>query len=200
MPSIIGRSLDRRNSWTPPPGPKCRVLAPFEFESVLATEATIRWTTDEPSTSGVDYGPTISYGLAVQENDLVTTHRLTLTGLQSDSLYHVRVFSRDNASNETVGADLNFQTLNAAGDSADHSHSYPSPWMAGAGVDMTLRNLPAEHRVQIFSLNGRLIRALMSDGGGRASWDGRSEDGEPVASGLYLVVSDAVVFKVVVLN
>src|SRR4030095_9168528 len=51
--------------------------------------ATITWTTDEASTSQVEYGLTTSYGsTTVLAPALVTRHSVTISGLTSNTLYH----------------------------------------------------------------------------------------------------------------
>lgn len=57
------------------------------------TTATIRWTTNVPSTSRVDYGLSPAYGQTVESGDLVTDHIVQLTGLTPQSTYHLRATS-----------------------------------------------------------------------------------------------------------
>ncbi len=75
--------------------------------------ATITWTTNESSSSKVDYGLTNSYGSSTTEADTstrVTSHSVTLSGLFSCTTYHYRVRSKDAATNEVVGTDNTFIT------------------------------------------------------------------------------------------
>lgn len=67
--------------------------------------------------------------------------------------------------------------------------NYPNPF----NPQTTLRyELPAEGpvRLAIYSLSGQLVRVLVEGrqpaGSRQASWDGRDDRGEPVASGVYL--------------
>ena len=64
--------------------------------------ATITWSTDELSTSRVDYGTT-SDALTLNESaaGLVTSHSLALTGLSPDTTYYYRVTSADAANNSS---------------------------------------------------------------------------------------------------
>ena len=77
--------------------------------------ATISWTTDEPATSQVEYGPTHAYGLTtLLDEELTTSHSVTLTGLAPDTTYHFRVKSKDASGNEaTSETDQAFATLSA---------------------------------------------------------------------------------------
>ena len=73
--------------------------------------ATITWTTDEPSTSQVEYGTTAVYGSSTTfASTLVTSHSQTLNGLLPNTTYHFHVLSRDAAGNLTSSPDRTFTT------------------------------------------------------------------------------------------
>ncbi|MEK7192336.1 MAG: fibronectin type III domain-containing protein, partial [Patescibacteria group bacterium] len=86
------------------------------ISSVTATDitnsgATITWITDEPSTSRVEYGLTTSYGSFTSTNtSLVTTHSVTLTGLNPGTVYHYVVTSKDLPGNSRDSGDYTFTT------------------------------------------------------------------------------------------
>jgi hypothetical protein len=66
--------------------------------------ATIQWTTDEPSTSQVEYrrqGET-TWQRTNLDTNLVTDHTVTITGLSGHRTYEFRVLSRDECGNEAV--------------------------------------------------------------------------------------------------
>jgi WD40 repeat protein/subtilase family serine protease len=66
--------------------------------------ATIQWTTDEPSTSQVEYrrqGET-TWRRTNLDTNLVTDHTVTITGLVGHRTYEFRVLSRDECGNEAV--------------------------------------------------------------------------------------------------
>jgi hypothetical protein len=78
---------------------------------ITASGAAITWTTDKPSDSQVEYGPTTSYGRrAVLDPSLVTAHVVTLSGLAAGTPYHYRVKSKDVAANMAVSLDFAFTT------------------------------------------------------------------------------------------
>jgi hypothetical protein len=78
---------------------------------ITASGAAITWTTDKPSDSQVEYGPTTSYGrTAVLDPSLVTAHVVTLSGLAAGTPYHYRVKSKDVAANMAVSLDFAFTT------------------------------------------------------------------------------------------
>jgi len=86
-------------------------ISSVSSSNIAPNSATITWTTDEPSTSQVEYGPTTSYGtLTTLDSNLVYSHNVNLTGLNTDTLYHYRVKSKDAANNEAISADYTFHT------------------------------------------------------------------------------------------
>ena len=75
------------------------------------TSATITWTTNELTTTQLEWGTTEAYGnLTVEDEELTTTHTVTLTGLAGNTQYHFGVRGTDRAGNETAGSDNTFIT------------------------------------------------------------------------------------------
>ena len=67
------------------------------------TSATITWTTNEPSSSRVDYGTSAaSLNLTTNDAALVTSHSVTLNTLTPGTAYFFRVRSTDAATNEAT--------------------------------------------------------------------------------------------------
>lgn len=76
----------------------------------------ITWTTNEATTSRVEYGLTDSYGsFTTLDSSLVTSHTVNITGLGATTTYHYRVISADAAGNSIVGSDNIFVTANGGG-------------------------------------------------------------------------------------
>lgn len=74
------------------------------YDSASGTfTATIKWTTDKPATSQVEYGTNNNYGCLSGENkDLVKEHRIILSNLSPSQIYHYRVRSKDLKGNIAV--------------------------------------------------------------------------------------------------
>jgi len=93
------------------------VVSPPAISAVSAyptssSTATITWTTTTASNSQVAYGLTSSYGtLSTLETALVTSHSVTLSGLQASTTYHYQVQSTDSSGNLSTSADFTFTTL-----------------------------------------------------------------------------------------
>jgi hypothetical protein len=80
--------------------------------------ATIYWTTDEPASSLVDYGPSSSYVSStsiINTDPRVTNHEVVISNLESCVTYHYRVVSSDSSSNQVQGADNSFTTKGCVG-------------------------------------------------------------------------------------
>ena len=92
------------------------VVAPANITSVgtppvTSSGATITWTTDKGASSQVEYGLGTGYGETGTANSaLVTSHSISLSGLDPATTYHYRVKSVDEASNITFSEDYTFTT------------------------------------------------------------------------------------------
>lgn len=64
-----------------------------------STNAAIAWTTDEPSTSVVEYGMSTDYGSSASTPGLARDHFVSVSGLTPSTLYHYRVLSTDGCAN-----------------------------------------------------------------------------------------------------
>jgi RHS repeat-associated protein len=79
--------------------------------AVTHNSANISWTTNEPADSQVEYGTDQTYGQWTALNPtLVTAHSQALSGLNSDTLYHYRVKSKDATGNLAMSVDFTFRT------------------------------------------------------------------------------------------
>jgi hypothetical protein len=79
--------------------------------SATSTSVTIRWTTNEPGDTQVEYGRRTTYGrVTTLDSRLVTSHAQVITGLARHTWYHFRIKSRDAAGNLTLSSDFTFRT------------------------------------------------------------------------------------------
>ena len=76
--------------------------------------ATVRWMTNMPSTSLVEYGPDTGYGSTVADSERVTQHSVVLGVLEPQMLYHFRITSSAGAGVEAVSSDMVFSTQGVA--------------------------------------------------------------------------------------
>jgi len=74
------------------------------------TTIKVLWTTDEPATSAVDYGLTTAYGQTVSDGTLVLDHCVEVSGLTTETIYHLQVRTADISLLETTSTDLETET------------------------------------------------------------------------------------------
>lgn len=78
---------------------------------VFDTYAIVRWTTNEPADTRIDWGTTSARGtLTTLLTPLVTAHEQMITGLTPNTQYHYAPISKDAAANSTTGDDRSFVT------------------------------------------------------------------------------------------
>jgi len=89
--------------------PKVGLMKVF---NISQTAAEMTWTSDEETTTQIEYGTTVSYGaLSALNEDLTNTHHLVLIGLGPNTTYHYRVKVTNLAGTEYLSSDYTFTTL-----------------------------------------------------------------------------------------
>lgn len=87
-------------------------ISAIASSSVTTTGANISWTTNDTSTTRVEYGLTTSYGsFTTLNSSLVTSHTATLSGLTAGTTYNYRVISTDEAGNTATSSNRTFTTV-----------------------------------------------------------------------------------------
>lgn len=83
-------------------------------KAITATTARIDWTTNVAATSRIDYGTTTALGLVKEDLAFVTSHSVTLSGLETGKKYYYRITSiaadGDFAINDNDGNFYSFTT------------------------------------------------------------------------------------------
>jgi hypothetical protein len=95
---------------TCPPTCPTPVIQNIRVLNITETEADVLWDTDIASTSFVDYGTTVAYGLTASTGGTTFNHNVHLSGLTPGTLYHFRVRSSGGGA-EAVSGDNTFTTL-----------------------------------------------------------------------------------------
>jgi hypothetical protein len=91
-------------------------ISNVQSSSITSSGATITWTTNEASSSVVEYGTTTSYGSTATGSSGVTSHSVALSGLSTGTTYHYRAKSADSSSNLATSGDYTFTTTAASSD------------------------------------------------------------------------------------
>ena len=102
------------------------VISSVNSTNVTSTGATILWTTDQFSSSRVDYGTTTSYGTMVSNSTSVLSHSVVLTGLTCNQQYHYKVSSTDANGHTGSSGDNTFTTGSSCGSSSPTSDDFHS--------------------------------------------------------------------------
>jgi hypothetical protein len=106
-------------------------------KNVTGNAATVQWTTDEPSTSYVEYGVGTP-GNVAGTDALATSHSVTLGGLTESQQYVLRVRSSDAFRNVTVSPLQTFATLNPHAPPAPVPVHQPHQWVCDTPAPVTL--------------------------------------------------------------
>ncbi len=128
------------------------VIESMSASATTETEAVIAWTTNEPSSSELDYGQTTQYGMTVSSDQLTDTHSFSLSNLQPGSTYHYRVKSKDKAGNEATSADDTFATAEM---SQYRLEMQSFDWGRGSG-DISFEGLPTVHGTAYLYVKARM--------------------------------------------
>jgi len=88
------------------------IISDLEVETISDTQAIVRWTTNEPASSQVEYGVTSgSYPeSSTTEASLNTLHTVSLTGLTASTTYFLVAHSADSSGNAVTSEELSFAT------------------------------------------------------------------------------------------
>lgn len=92
----------------------------------LLDSAVVKWTTNSPATSRVDFGLDAGYGEIAANNNPLTEHAVELLGLTCDSSYRFRLASTSVNSDTVRSGELNFNTL-ACGSNPVGSDDFSGP-------------------------------------------------------------------------
>jgi len=65
----------------------------------------------------------------------------------------------------------------------------PNPYRLPCAVPLTIDGLVENSKIKIMTIDGRVVRELPTPGGRIGFWDGKDEQGNDVASGIYLVIA-----------
>lgn len=126
--------------------PELLVLSSVSIDSVTSSSAVIRWQTNIPSNSSIQYGFTDDYGEDTGvDPELTLSHRMLLDGLAPAATYHFRAMSTDVFDRTAVSGDHVLETAPLPLEIADVTVSGVGPTSAVIGWTTTR---PATSRVE----------------------------------------------------
>lgn len=120
---------------TPPPDPAPVITSGPNLVSRTSSSLTLIWYVNQFCSSRIEYGLTTSYGSEgpSEPSFNYSTHQETISGLNANTTYHVRVRVTNQAGMETIGSDFTFTTEAAAGPPASGSIYGFANYRGGAG-------------------------------------------------------------------
>lgn len=166
------------------------VISGITPAALTGNSAEIRWTTNEPADSQVEYGLTTGYGqLSPLKAALETSHALPLTGLSSGVLYHFRVRSRDAAGNLAVSSDMTFVTPDTVPPVVSVTLPAEGSTLTGPALltGFAADSVSVAH-VTLY-IDGRLWKTLAGVGPALLSASGRAEPPVESAEGIDVAAS-----------
>lgn len=117
--------------------------------SITLSSAVVTWTTDEPASGQVDFGPTAAYGDSLTGAMVTMHHSVPLGGLRADTIYHFRVSALDAAGNRATSADATFRTA-AEGSDPPQLAAAHARYVTATGARITWRtDRPATSYVEL---------------------------------------------------
>ncbi len=79
------------------------VISGLTVSGAGTSSATVTWTTNVPATTQLNYGTTTSYGSSsTLDTSLTTNHTVSLSGLESATIYHIQASSGNSAGTSTA--------------------------------------------------------------------------------------------------
>jgi hypothetical protein len=147
--SFSGCGSTSSTSTTPPPQSSSLTISNIIANSITATGATITWSTSANATSQVDYGTSANYGSTTTfDSNMVTSHSVSLTGLTANTVYNVRVRSKDASGAEFFGTNFSFTTTNSGSSSSPPQISAVNAAASLNGASITwMTDKPADQQV-----------------------------------------------------
>jgi len=126
---------------------------------------------------------------------LSVTHFTTRQGLLSDRIQDVAVdtllgfvwFAHDNGVSRYARSDLRSADGNMTNDAREDVKVFPNPFRPYVHQNVIFLNISEDAVVNIYNRGGRLVATFSGDRvvGGRVEWDGRMDNGNLVAPGVY---------------
>lgn len=88
----------------------------------------------------------------------------------------------------SAGVQLYQDRANQGASKLDNVSVYPSPFSYERHEEMILEGLPTRSRVRVVTIDGQRVKGMDAEGG-RVRWDGLSDDGKRLSTGVYIVIA-----------
>jgi hypothetical protein len=130
--------------------------------------------------------------LSIEFNEENPKAVVTYTPELEDGEYYLKIFGQNSLGNiaDSSGFEKHFLISNEA--KLLYVYNYPNPTSGETHFTFKLTQIPDEMKIKIYTIAGRLIKEIkipavdLSYDFNKIYWDGRDEDGDIIANGVYL--------------
>jgi hypothetical protein len=130
--------------------------------------------------------------LSIEFNETNPKAVVTYTPELEDGEYFLKVFGQNSLGNisDSTGLEKHFLVSNET--RLLYVYNYPNPTSGETHFTFKLTQIPDEMKIKIYTIAGRLIKEIkipavdLSYDFNKIYWDGRDEDGDIIANGVYL--------------
>lgn len=112
------------------------VISSLIATSTTSTSENISWTTNQPTTSKIDYGTNIFYGASTSDMTLSTSHLVTLFGLSLGTEYHFFISSTNASGTSATTSDQVFVTSGTSTATSTATTTVSNPTNTSSGGAM----------------------------------------------------------------
>lgn len=172
------------------------VITEEKVHEITAKDVTIRWKTNIPATSLIEYGLTTAYGLKTEMNTtLGHNHVIQLFDFQLGTTYHARAVSTEpNTGKAIYSEDIIFTTPLKESRIIDPMTVFNEPNPAFTRTSFVYHLFQPAQRmtIDILTLSGKTVATLeappstLKEGYNKVMWDLRDNTEKRVANGVYL--------------
>ena len=118
-------------------------ISDVKFSKTTENTAVITWKTNVPATSTVAYGESSGYlSDTTLDEELVTTHSITLTGLDPDTTYYYEIRSSDDTDNKVASEEETFNLTSSVDVvTVDDIARHPEDFLDNVGVSGIVKDV-----------------------------------------------------------
>jgi hypothetical protein len=92
-----------------------------------------------------------------------------------------------------IGTNFGVSTLTTSSIKPNQNYDklfvYPNPFKVDGSTKLSIDGLMSNTTIKVLAVSGELVREFLTPGGRIGFWDGKDEDGNFVASGIYIIVA-----------
>ena len=92
-----------------------------------------------------------------------------------------------------IGTNFGVSTLTTSSIKPNQNYDklfvYPNPFKLDDNSELSIDGLMSNTTIKVLTVSGELIREFITPGGRIGFWDGKDENGNFVASGIYIIVA-----------